>query len=635
MSEMSRFQMPFGANVVEGGVRFAVWAPKATRVDVEILGGGSARRWRLAPQDDGVFAGFVAGVSSGARYLFCLDDGPGYPDPWSRSQPDGVHGPSEVVDPSAFRWTDARWRGVEREQLTIYEVHVGTYTSEGTFGALARELPEIQRLGVTAVEIMPVAEFPGRRNWGYDGVCLYAPSHVYGGGDALKNLVDTAHRLGMAVILDVVYNHLGPDGNYLGVYSDDFFTDRYTTPWGDALNYDGPNCQHVRAFVVQNACYWLREFHLDGLRLDATHAIFDHSPTPLLAEIADAIHAEIGSRRRVYLFAEDERNDVALIRPRSAGGMGFDGIWADDFHHATHTLLTGEREGYYVDYDGSAQALARTIDDGLLYQGQQSAFRGSPRGTKVADEPATSFVFCIENHDQVGNRAFGERLNHLVDRDEYAVASTLLLLAPEIPLLFMGQEFAASSPFLYFTDHSAELGRLVTAGRRREFARFSAFADEAARERIPDPQAEETFRRSKLILDERQRNADVYNLYHRLLWLRRSDPVFRQPDRRRAKSEALGERCVIVRRWAGARRRLILANFGAEIVASESAAPLLDWLDEGQWRVLLSTRRMERSTELAPNSLIASSITGSTRTPSFIHIPAKTAMVWASDTDSE
>lgn len=628
MTCSSRAHLPFGAAVADAGVRFAVWAPKASRVDVEIIGDGVTRSWRLSDLGDGVYAGLVPDLGAGARYRFRLDGGPSFPDPWSRSQPEGVHGPSEAVDPNTFQWTDHDWRGVDREGLVLYEVHVGTYTPEGTFDALARELPQIRSLGITAIELMPVAEFPGRWNWGYDGVFLFAPSHVYGGVESFKHLIDTAHRHGLAVLLDVVYNHLGPDGNYLRAYSDDYFSTRHATPWGEAINYDGPNCRRVRELVIENARYWLREYHLDGLRLDATHAIFDDSPTPLLAEIVDAAHTEVGASRKIYLFAEDGRNDVRLIRPREAGGIGLDGVWADDFHHAVHVLVTGEREGYYADYDGSADAVARTITGGFLYQGQHSVFRDAPRGTTVTDEPASAFVFCLQNHDQVGNRAFGERLHHLVDVETYAVASALLVLAPELPLLFMGQEFATGSPFLYFTDHHDALGRLVTEGRRREFARFSAFADAATRDQIPDPQSETTFWRSKLRLEERQEHAWIYDLYRRLLWLRQTDPVFRHPDRRTTDSGALGQKCVIVRRELGAQRRLIAANFGAEILALAAEVPLLSWLGIGSWRVLLSTQHQGANVVPSAVTTLASEA-GVVGEPRQVYLPAKTAIVWA------
>jgi maltooligosyltrehalose trehalohydrolase len=577
-----------GANVVPGGTRFAVWAPKAGRVDVRIEAGGGPTDHRLAPEDDdGLFAGVVPDVGTGARYRFRLDGGEAYPDPWSRFQPEGVHGPSEVVDPSAFDWNDAAWPGLTTDGLVVYELHVGTYTPEGTFAALAGQLPELKRLGVTAIELMPVADFPGRWNWGYDGVALFAPSRAYGRPDDLRRLVDAAHREGLGVILDVVYNHLGPDGNYLGVYSDDYFTGRHATPWGDAVNYDGPNSRRVRDLVLANARSWVEEYHVDGLRLDATHAIVDDSPRHLLAALSGELRA--AAPKPIVLIAEDERNDVRLVRPVAEDGFGLDAVWADDFHHELRVALTGQRDSYFSSYEGTTVGLARSIEQGFLYQGQTQPHTGKPRGTRVTAEPASAFVFCIENHDQVGNRAFGERLEHLVDPASYAVASTLLLLAPETPMLWMGQEFAASSPFLYFTDHNPELGKLVTEGRRREFAGFTAFLDPDARARIPDPQAEATFRDSKLDLSERERHAGVYRLYQDLLALRRDDPVLQTGDRGRLQAVGLGSRSIAVHRWRGDDHRLLLANLGDATDVDLRQGGFGGETSSLAWTVLLST----------------------------------------------
>jgi maltooligosyltrehalose trehalohydrolase len=372
-------------------------------------------------------------------------------------------------------------------------------------------------------------------------------------------LVDAAHEAGLGVLLDVVYNHFGPDGNYLRAFSDDYFTDRYSTPWGEAINYDGPHSRYVRQLVLQNVDYWLEEYHLDGLRLDATHAIYDASPRHLLAEIASVAHER---PRAAIVFAEDHRNQVRLIDPPARGGYGLDGVWADDFHHALRTFLVDEREGYYGEFSGRLEDLARTIEGGFLYQGQLRPKSGKARGTRVSDQPGYSFVFCSENHDQVGNRALGERLNHLIDRERYLLASAALLLSPETVLLFQGQEFASSSPFLYFTDHNPELGKLVTAGRREEFKGFSAFNDPARRETIPDPQAEETFQRSKLNFGERERNGEVYAAYRELIALRREDLVLRRGDRQATRARALSEAVLAIQRWAGEEQRLVLLNFG-------------------------------------------------------------------------
>jgi maltooligosyltrehalose trehalohydrolase len=610
-----------GATVTPEGVLFRVWAPKADRVEVEVERQGDREHHPLTRDEDGLHFGLLPGIAAGARYRYRLDGGDAYPDPASRFQPKGVHGPTEVVDPAAFAWTDHDWPGITMNGLVIYELHLGTYTPEGTFAALIGELPELKRLGVTAIELMPVAEFPGDRNWGYDGVDLFAPSRAYGRPDDLRRLVDAAHGIGLGVLLDVVYNHFGPDGNYLRRFSDGYFTDRHRTPWGEAINYDGPNSRWVRDFVVANACHWIREYHLDGLRLDATDTILDDGPIHILAELSDRVRA--ATDRSIVLIAEEARNDVRTIRPRADGGYGIDAVWADDFHHGLHVSLTGARENYYADYSGSMEEIAQAIEQGFTYQGQVSPTTGSPRGTRVTDEPASAFVFCLQNHDQVGNRPFGERLHHEIDAGRYAVASALLLFAPEPPLLFMGQEFAASTPFLYFTDHNEELGRLVTEGRRGEFSGFRAFADETMRASIPDPQAESTFLSSKLKLDERRTNAGIYALYREFLRLRREDPVLTAADRTRVHAEALGAQALAVHRWQGEEHRLLIANFGAATSLPIAETPLLCDLPDGRCRLVLSTanHRFGGTGERA-------GVRGRGRTARF-EVPARSAALFA------
>ena len=478
--------LPIGARPDQNGVYFRVWAASASHVEVVLYDGARETGvFALAPEAGGYFAGHVAGIGPGARYMYRLDSGDPRPDPATRFQPAGVHGVSQVVDPASFEWTDGGWRGIPLEDAIIYELHVGTATDAGTFDALIERLDDLRDLGVTAIELMPVADFPGERNWGYDGVCLFAPARAYGGPEALRRLVDAAHARGLAVLLDVVYNHLGPDGNYLRQFSQAYFTDRHHTPWGDALNLDGPGSAPVRDFFIANACYWAHEYHIDGLRLDATHALIDTSEKHLLAELADAVHASLPADRHFLLIAENENNDPNLVQgtgdrgqetgdesiqpdPRSpipnSRPLGLDAVWADDFHHQLRVALTHEREGYYQDYSGSIEDLAATLRQGWFYIGQRSGHLGHPRGAPADDLPLPRFVYCIQNHDQVGNRALGERLEHLIELDAYRAASALLLLGPATPLLFMGQEWAAGTPFLFFTDHNAELGRLVTAG---------------------------------------------------------------------------------------------------------------------------------------------------------------------------
>jgi maltooligosyltrehalose trehalohydrolase len=548
-----------GATIRADGVQFGVWAPNAASVEVLI----DESRYQLDRGDDGVHLGFVPGLGAGARYLFSVDGGPGTPDPRSKFQPEGVHGPSEVIDLGSFEWTDGGWSGLRNENLSIYELHIGTYTDEGTFHALIAQLPALRDLGVRVIELMPVADFPGRWNWGYDGVALFAPSRAYGRPEDLQRLVDAAHDLGLGVMLDVVYNHLGPDGNYLKVYSDEYFTDRHATPWGEAINYDGPGSRFVRDYVIDNAIQWIRDYHFDGLRLDATDTIQDNSEPHILAELQEKVRAS--TNWDVVIIAEEARNEVRTVQPVVKGGYGIDAVWADDFHHELRVILSNAWENYYADYSGSMEGLARALNEGFIFQGQEGEAWGGPHGSKVTDEPANAFVIAIQNHDQVGNRPFGDRLHHQINLDRFAVASALLLLAPETPLLFMGQEFAASTPFLFFTDHHEELGRLVTQGRRREFSGFRAFTDEPAQALIPDPQAESTFLASKLKLEEREQHADLYALYKRLLHIRHTDPVFANQDRGRSRATPVGANAIALHRWLGDEHRLLIANFGAEM----------------------------------------------------------------------
>ena len=571
-----------GANPVAGGVEFRVWAPGVQQVEVDLENG------RLAPlqrEPSGVWSGVAPDAGPGTRYRYRLNGQLARPDPYSRSQPEGPHGPSEIVDPDDFVWHDAGWHGLGIEGLVIYQLHVGTATPEGTFDSLIAQLPRLKELGVSAIEPLPIDEFPGCRNWGYDGVDLFAVSHVYGGPRAFKRLVDAAHAHGLGVVVDVVYNHLGPDGNYLRDFSPDYFTERYHTPWGAAINYDGPRSEWVRKLVLDNARYWLHEYHADGLRLDATHAIFDRSPTHLLAELTQTVRGSLGAGRQVVLVAETSENDVRYLKPVNQGGFGLDAVWADDFHHSLRRYLAGDHEGYYANYEGTLDEVARCIRQGWLYEGQ-ATLGGSkkPRGTPAREQPAWQFVYVLQNHDQVGNRAFGERLNHQIDLDRFAAASALLLFLPFTPMLFMGQEFAASTPFQYFTDHNPELGRLVTEGRRKEFQAFSAFADAATRERIPDPQAESTFAACRLRLEEAERppGRELQALYRSLLQLRRTDAVLRDQARQRTEPRVLSKDVLAVRRWRGEDERLLIVNFADAEFSTDAYG--------GRWQAVVTWR---------------------------------------------
>jgi maltooligosyltrehalose trehalohydrolase len=560
---------PFGATITGNGVQFRVWAPAAERVEVVVPGHDPVA---MEPEGDGVFAALVPGISAGFRYRYRLDSDMLVPDPYARYLPDGVHGDCEIVDTTSFTWSDGGFPGLTMDRLSIYELHIGTYTPKGTFAALIDELPAIQDLGVTAIEIMPVAAFPGERGWGYDGVSLSAPVAAYGRPDDLRRLVDAAHRHGLGVILDVVYNHLGPEGNYLSLLSPDYFTDRHTTPWGDAINYDGPGSRFVRNWVIDSAEQWIRDYHIDGLRIDAADTIKDDSEIHVKRELGERVRA--ATTRSLVLIAEEAANEVTTIRPISAGGHGMDGVWADDFHHAMHVHLTGTQEHYYADYSGSMREICRAINEGFVYQGEKSPSSGERRGTKVTDEPASAFVLCLQNHDQVGNRPFGDRIHHEISLDRYATASALMLFLPHPVLLFMGQEFAASTPFLYFSNLGEELSDAITEGRRNEFSGFRGFSDPETIKSIPDPQAETTFLASKLDLSERQLNGRLYELYRALLAWRNAESLPDGADRANLRAEPHGAHMLSVVRSHGNERHLLVANFGHE--ATVDALPIAD-----------------------------------------------------------
>jgi maltooligosyltrehalose trehalohydrolase len=491
--------MDFGAQVLAaGGVRFRVWAPGARQAEV-LLEPGGAHAMQVLP--DGWHEAVVAQAGAGTRYRYRFDGGMPVPDPASRANPDDVHSASAVVDPSSYAWQDADWRGRPWHEAVIYELHVGAFTPEGTFAAAAERLADLAALGITAIELMPLADTPGGRNWGYDGVLLFAPESSFGTPDDLRVLVDRAHGLGLMVLIDVVYNHFGPDGNYLHGYCPQFFNAAHQTPWGAAINYDGEHNAAVRAFFVANALYWVEEFHADGLRLDAVHQIRDGSALPIVEEIAQALAQGPGRQRHVHLVLENEHNQARRLGPAGPATAQ----WNDDLHNAAHVLLTGETDGYYADYAQSpVELLGRALAEGYIYQGQVSPHLGVPRGEPSGQLPPTAFISFLQNHDQVGNRALGERLDRLAEARRLDALYACLLLSPHIPMLFMGEEFAASTPFLFFCDFEGELADAVRQGRRAEFQRFAAFTDEAARARIPDPNAQATFARSKLRWSERE-----------------------------------------------------------------------------------------------------------------------------------
>lgn len=550
-----RWTATLGAWPDADGVRFCVWAPQARVVELLIESPAPRRGvYALNRSDDGYWSGLITSARVGDHYGYRVDGHGPFPDPASRYQPEGVHGPSQVIDPNRFAWTDQDWPGLRLEDAVVYELHVGTFTPQGTFTAACERLPELVELGVTAIELMPLADFPGTRNWGYDGVSLFAPARCYGTPDDLRRLIDTAHRLGLAVLLDVVYNHLGPDGNYLRAFSPAYYTQSVQNPWGDGLNFDGPDSRPVRDFFIHNALHWLHEYHFDGLRLDATHAVSDTSPQHFFAELAQRVRASL-PQRSVLLIAEDHRNLNTIPSHRSSltdapGAWDMDAVWADDLHHQLRRLLAGDCEGYYSDYTGTTADLAQTIRQGWFYCGQYSQRHRANRGTDPIPLEPPAFVVCLQNHDQVGNRALGERLHHQIDLASYRAASVLLLSLPQTPLLFMGQEWGCTSPFLFFTDHHAELGRAVTEGRRKEFGEFAAFSDPTAQARIPDPQALSTFQASMLDWQQRHRppHAGIWRLYRAMLQLRRRDPALQARSRGDYDAAALDADTVVLRR---------------------------------------------------------------------------------------
>jgi maltooligosyltrehalose trehalohydrolase len=567
--------MPFGAQVLDTGVRFQLWAPAAESVAVCLEGPGREAAVPMAPEGAGWYRAVSEAARPGTRYRFRIDGGPCVPDPASRHQPEDVYGPSQVVDPAAWRWRDEGWRGRPWAQTVLYELHVGTFTPLGTFTGAAERLGDLAELGITAVELMPVAEFPGTRSWGYDGVLPFAPDARYGGPEDLKGFVEAAHAHGLMVFMDVVYNHFGPEGNYLHRYAPAFFSGRHATPWGPAINFDGEQSHWVRRFFVHNACYWLEEYNCDGLRLDAVHGIHDASRPDILEEIASAVSAGPARARPVHLVLENDHNAAHyLVRDVHGRPRWYTAQWNDDFHHAAHVLLSGETAGYYRDYAHDPVGdLGRCLAEGFAYQGEPSPYRGGrPRGEPTAGLPAVAFVNFLQNHDQIGNRARGERISVLTAPAALRAATAVLLLAPAPPLLFMGQEWAAREPFPYFCDFgNAGLTDAVREGRRREFAEFPEFSDQRALERLPDPASRATFASARLDWAAREtpEGCAWLALHRELLAVRRREIVPRLEAMRAGDAvvRCLGARALSVAWHLGGGVALtLLANLGEDAV---------------------------------------------------------------------
>jgi maltooligosyltrehalose trehalohydrolase len=570
---ISPLDVPLGARYsAENGCTFLVWAPKAEKIDVHILS-PTDRVLPMQRLERGYFYAHADDVGCGAQYTYRLNDLAEHPDPASRFQPQGVHGPSQLID-DRFPWSDAKWKGVQLQDYVLYELHVGTFTPEGTFDAIVPRIAELSSLGITAIEIMPVAQFPGSRNWGYDGVYPHAAQDSYGGAEGLKRLVDACHAKGMAVVLDVVYNHLGPEGNYAGAFGY-YFTDTYKTPWGAALNFDQAHSDEVRRYFIDNAVQWIADFHIDGLRLDAVHAIVDPSANPFIEELAAACQSKGRELNRcVAVIAESNRNDRKMVIPRERNGWGLDSQWNDDFHHSLRVSFTGEHEGYYEDFSGVAD-LAQAMGEGFVYGGQYSKFRKRRYGNSAEGLPGETFVVFAQNHDQVGNRKVGDRLTLVVSFDELKLAAAAVLLSPYVPLLFMGEEYGEPAPFQYFVSHSdPAIIEAVRKGRGEEFADFE-WAGE-----LPDPQDEKTFLRSKLDWKLRRQGQHhiLLNFYKELLQLRREIPALRILDRNAQEARVVGGgKTVLLRRWHENSEALAVFHFGKQPEALRIPDLSADW----------------------------------------------------------
>jgi maltooligosyltrehalose trehalohydrolase len=578
----------FGATVIDGGVAFQVWAPAAARVDVVIYDQG-ARAIEMDRTRDGVYAA-VADVGVGARYKYRIG-GKDYADPYSRCQPEGPEGPSVVVDRSAFKWRDSEWRGAKIEGQVIYEIHIGAFTPEGTFDAAIEKLAWLKSIGITLIEIMPIAEFPGRFNWGYDAVNLFAPFHGYGDYEALKRFVDAAHQHQIAVILDVVYNHVGPSGNYLSVFAPGYFSPIHRNDWGVPFNVDGPDCAFIRRFLVDNACYWIEEFHLDGLRLDATTNIPDCGPRHILAELVEKARA-VARPKEIVIIAEDEQQQASRLLPQSQGGFDFDALWNDDFHHSAHVALTGRRGAYYLDYVGRPQEFISSLKYGFLFQGQWYHWQKQPRGERASVSGASHIVF-IDNHDQVANSAKGQRTHHLTSPAKYRALTTLLMLVPQTPMLFMGQEFEASTPFLFFADHAGELLDAIAQGRRDFLTQFPSLAAASVAHRLAGPADTATFRRSKLNWDESVSNTAAVQLHRDLISLRAKDPVIHSQNCQSIDGAVLSETAFAIRWFGRDSDRLLLVNLGADVRLQPGPEPLLAPSSRACWSLMFSSERFD------------------------------------------
>ncbi len=568
-----------GAETVTGGTNFRVWAPKRGRVQLLLERTGEKRELRAA--GDGYFEVHSEGAQPGSLYRFLVDDDETpYADPASRFQPNGPHGPSQVIDSEAFRWTDQAWEGVPARGQVAYEIHLGTFTPEGTWDAARAMLPELRDAGITVLEVMPIADFTGRWGWGYDGVNLFAPAHMYGRPEDAKRFINEAHRLGLGVILDVVYNHFGPDGNYIARFSEEYFTDEFKNDWGRAINFASPP---VREFYTANVAYWIGEMHFDGLRFDATQDIHDRSREHILALLARTARQAAGGRS-VYLVAENEPQNAGLVRSSSSNGYGLDALWNDDFHHSATVALTGRKEAYYTDYSGAAQEFVSAAKYGYLYQGQWYSWQAKERGRSALDLEPWNFVTYLQNHDQVANSARGERPNVVANAGRYRAMTALMLLGPGTPMLFQGQEYGATTPFLYFCDHQAPLCEQISKGRKEFLAQFPSIASAKAQNCLADPGAASTFERSKLDPGERERSQSIYRMHKDLLRLRAGDAVVRAAHRGSFDGAVLGQDAFLLRYFGSEEGdRLLIVNLGNDLPVDKMPEPLMAPPDGQTW----------------------------------------------------
>jgi maltooligosyltrehalose trehalohydrolase len=581
-----RRRLPVGAEILPSGdCHFRVWCQNRGSVSVVFEDGPLAGKDLPLDREDQYFSATIERAQAGSLYRYRLDGGELFPDPASRFQPTGPHGPSQIVDPNTFAWTDQDWKGSALEGQIIYEMHIGTFTLEGTWKAAETKLPLLADLGVTVLEVMPVADFSGKFGWGYDGVNLFAPTRLYGSPDDFRGFVNRAHALGIGIILDVVYNHLGPDGNYLKQFAPSYFTDRYANEWGEAINFDGSDAQPVREFFIANAGYWIDEYHLDGLRLDATQQIFDSSAQNIMTEMGQRVR-QAARGRSTIIVAENESQHAKLVRPVSQGGYGLDMLWNDDFHHSAMAVLSAHNEAYYTDYLGAPQEFVSAAKWGFLFQGQRYKWQKHRRGTPALDLKPANFVNFLQNHDQIANSATGKRCHALTSPGRLRAVSALTILMPGTPMLFQGQEFASSSVFSYFADHNPELAPLVRKGRSQFLSQFKSVAVPEMQDRLADPGAASTFERSKLDWSERERNSEVYDLHRDLIAIRRGDLVLRAPCRGSYDGAVLGAEAFVLRYFGGKNGdRLLVVNLGRDLNVDPAPEPLLAPPEGQHWAV--------------------------------------------------